>query len=376
MKIVVIGTRGIPRIPGGVETHCEELFPRIAQMGHEVTVIRRSCYIDDDNHIDEYRGVKLVDVYAPRKKSLEAIVHTFLAVIKAKRLKADIVHIHAIGPALMAPMAKMLGMRVVMTNHGPDYDRGKWGKLAKTFLRTGERLGSKFSNRVIVISTVIADIIKSRYGRNDTDLIFNGVNIPVKSKNTNYIESLGLTPKGYIIAVGRFVEEKGFHDLIEAYKRLSHYDVKLVIAGDSDHPDSYSESLKAMARQAGVVLTGYIMGEKMNQVMTNARLFAMPSYHEGLPIALLEAMSYGLDAVVSDIPANKIKELPQECFFETGNVDSLVDALQRHMQSEPKSVDYDLHRYNWDHIAQQTEELYRQVIEKKNKTKEKKNLEK
>lgn len=361
MKIVVIGTRGIPDIPGGVETHCEELFPRIAAMGHDVTVIRRSCYIADNNRRTEYNGVKLVDVYAPRKKSLEAIVHTFLAVIKAKRLKADVVHIHAIGPALMAPFARLLGMKVVMTHHGPDYDRGKWGKMAKLFLRTGERMGAKFSNRVIVISTVIADILNNKYKRNDTDLIFNGVNAPVKSVNTDYIESLGVKPGKYLVAVGRFVEEKGFHDLVEAYKNLDDKSYKLVIAGDSDHPDKYSESLKASAREAGVVLTGYIKGEKMNQVMSNAALFVMPSYHEGLPIALLEAMSYGLDAVVSDIPANKIDELSDEYFFKTGDVESLTKAINRKLANHRLNVKYDLHRYNWDHIATQTESLYKEI---------------
>ncbi|MDE5811700.1 MAG: glycosyltransferase family 4 protein [Muribaculaceae bacterium] len=361
MKIVVIGTRGIPDIPGGVETHCQELFPRIAAKGNDVTVIRRSCYVEADKDRKEFEGVKLVDVYAPRKKSLEAIVHTFLAVIKAKRLKADVVHIHAIGPALMTPFARLLGMKVVMTNHGPDYDRGKWGKLAKTFLKTGERLGTKAANRVIVISTVIADILKNRYGRTDTDLIYNGVNAPVKSKNTDYINSLGLEPGKYIVGVGRFVEEKGFHDLVEAYKKLTDKSFKLVIAGDSDHPDHYSESLKKQAREAGVVLTGYIRGEKMNQVMTNAALFAMPSYHEGLPIALLEAMSYDLDVLVSDIPANKISELSADDFFPVGNVDELAAGLQRKLAEKATPRHHDLAKYDWDHIAEQINQLYHEL---------------
>lgn len=365
MKVVVIGTRGIPGIPGGVETHCQELYPRIVAKGHDVTVIRRSCYVNDTNRVDNYKGVSLVDVYAPRKKSLEAIVHTFLAVIKARRLKADVLHIHAIGPALMAPFARLLGMRVVMTNHGPDYDRGKWGRLAKTFLRTGERFGTKSSNRVIVISTVIANILKDKYGRASTDLIFNGVNRPQKSPNTDYIESLGLKPGGYIVAVGRFVEEKGFHDLVEAYRQLAPDGIRLVLAGDSDHPDEYSESLKAAARDTGVVLTGYIRGEKMNQIMTNASLFVLPSYHEGLPIALLEAMSYDLDVIVSDIPANTIDELMPSDFFPVGDVAALAEAIGRKISAGCPRREYDLSRYNWDNIADATIEVYEQVRKKK-----------
>ena len=309
MKIVVIGTRGIPDILGGVETHCQELYPRIAAMGHDVTVIRRSSYITDDKRMSEYRGVRLVDVYAPRRKSVEAIVHTFLAVFKARSLRPDVLHIHAIGPALLTPLARLLGMKVVMTNHGPDYDRQKWGRLAKTVLKAGQSMGTRFANRVIVISTTIAGILADKYGRNDTELIYNGVTRPVKSARTDYIASLGLAPRRYVVAIGRFVREKGFHDLIEAFGKSGLASThRLVIAGDADHEDDYSRALKAQAKAAGVVLTGFIKGEPLTQLMAGAELFVLPSYHEGLPISLLEAMSYGLDVVVSDIPANRLPQ--------------------------------------------------------------------
>lgn len=365
MKIVVTGTRGIPDISGGVETHCENLYPRIAAMGHDVTVIRRRCYVTENNRMDTYKGVHLVDLYTPRKKSLEAIIHTFLAVIKAKRLKADVLHVHAVGPSIMVPMARMLGMKVVMTNHGPDYDRGKWGKMAKTVLRTGERWGTKFSNRVIVISTVIADILRNNYGREDTDLIYNGVNVPPPAPSTDYIKSLGLEPGKYIVTIGRFVQEKGFHDLIEAYKRLNLKDIKLAIAGDSDHPDQYSEGLKEQGRQAGVVFTGFIKGAKLNELGHNAALFVLPSYHEGLPIALLEAMSEQLDVVVSDIPANKISELEEGDFFPVGDVDALAAKIKEKLQRGATPRRYDLSNYDWDKIAAATVKVYEEVVSKK-----------
>ncbi|MBQ8773179.1 MAG: glycosyltransferase family 4 protein, partial [Muribaculaceae bacterium] len=230
MKIVVIGTRGIPDISGGVETHCEELYPRIAAMGHNVTVIRRTCYVDEHNRLDEYRGVRLRDVYAPRKKQLEALVHTFLATLSAWRLHPDVLHVHAIGPSLLIPMARLLGMKVVMTNHGPDYNRQKWGRIAKTMLKLGEKVGTKWANEIIAISSDIAQSLESMYGRINTNLIYNGVNMPRKSKSIDYIESLGLSPKNYIVALGRFVKEKGFHDLIEAFEKIDNEDYKLVIA--------------------------------------------------------------------------------------------------------------------------------------------------
>lgn len=357
MRIVVTGTRGIPDIQGGVETHCQELYPRLAAMGHDVTVIRRTPYIEENNRIKEYKGVKLLDIYAPRKKSLEAIVHTFLAVVAARRLRPDVLHIHAIGPSIMIPFARLLGMRTVMTNHGPDYDRQKWGGLARAALRTGERLGTRFANRVIVISRVIAGILRDNYGRTDgVDLIYNGVNTPTLSGHTDYIDSLGLKKRRYVVAVGRFVKEKGFHDLIEAFRPLASEGWKLAIAGDADHPDAYSEQLKESARRNGVVLTGFIRGEKMSQLMSNAALFALPSYHEGLPIVLLEAMSYGLDVAVSDIPANRLDILDKKDFFKTGNISDLTALLKRKLAAASTPRSYDLTAYNWDNIALQTEQ--------------------
>lgn len=365
MKIVVTGTRGIPDIQGGVETHCEELFPRLAAMGHDITVIRRSCYVNDN--LTSYKGVKLANLFAPKKKSLEAIWHTYSAVLKARRMKADILHIHAVGPAIAVPFARMLGLKVVMTHHGPDYNRKKWGKLARTVIETGERWGVKNASRVIVISQVINDLIKNKYNRNDAALIFNGVNRPKKSQKTDYLESLGIGSRQYIVTLGRFVPEKGFHDLIKAYSDTDacRKGIKLVIAGDADHPDEYSESLKKMAKENGVVLTGFIKGEHLNQLMSNASLFVLPSYHEGLPIALLEAMSYDLDVLVSNIPANMIDELDPGDHFTVGDTNSLSQAIDRKIANPATPRVHDLSRYNWDNIARQTDQVYNSLIHQK-----------
>lgn len=361
MKVVVVGTRGIPDIMGGVETHCEELYPRLAAAGYDITIVRRSCYVAPENQISEYRGVKLHDIYAPRKKSLEAIVHTFLAIIYAKRQKADILHIHAIGPALLTPFARLLGLKVIMTHHGPDYDREKWGKLAKTVLRWGERAGVRCANKVIVISKVIADICLQKHNRPDTDLIYNGVNTPTKATSTQYIASLGLQPGKYILATGRFVKEKGFDNLIKAFARLGRSDYRLAIAGDADHPDEYSQYLKQLAHDHNVVLTGFIRGAKLNEILSHAALYVLPSSHEGLPIALLEALSYNLDVTVSDIPANTLACLNADDFHTTGSVESLEAALTRKLNNLQTPRTYNLTPYNWDHIASQVKELYNSI---------------
>lgn len=364
MKIVVIGTRGIPHIQGGVETHCEELYPHLVEKGCEVTVVRRSCYVDDNNRISEYKGVKLHDVYAPRKKSIEAIVHTFLAMCYARRVGADVVHCHAVGPSIVVPFGRLLGLKVVMTHHGPDYDRKKWNALAKGVIKLGERWGVTFANRVIVISNVINDIIKKEYYRMDGRLIYNGTPFPVKSTSTSALQKWGITPGKYIVALGRFVPEKGFDGLVEAYVQssLAAQGIRLVIAGDADHEDEYSKRLKELARSNQVVLTGFIRGEQLNQLMANAALFVLPSFHEGLPISLLEAMSYELPVLVSDIPANKEVGLASADYFPCGDWALLADLLQAKAAS-PGSVQYDLSMYDWEYIAGQVYDVYKEVVQ-------------
>ena len=330
-------------------------------MGHDVTVVRRSCYVTPQNKLQSYKGVRLKDIYAPRKKSIEAIVHTFLAILYARRGKADVLHIHAIGPALLTPFARLLGLKVVMTHHGPDYDRQKWNKLAKTVLRMGERMGARYANEVIVISTVIDNILREKYHRCNAHLIYNGVNTPTPAQTTDYIASLGLEPHKYVLAVGRFVEEKGFDLLVKAFDHLSPEGYKLVIAGDADHEDRYSTSLKQLARERGVVLTGFIRGAKLNELFSHARLFVLPSFHEGLPIVLLEALSYRLPVLVSDIPANRLACLPTDDFFTTGDIRSLEEALARKLAQADVRCQYDLSPYNWDYIARQVDAVYHRL---------------
>ena len=350
MKIVVTGTRGIPNVMGGVETHCEELFPRLARRGFDVTVIRRKSYVNDG--LREWRGVKLVDIESPKKKSFEAIIHTFRAINEAKRLGADIVHIHAIGPALLVPYAKMLGMRVAFTHHGPDYDRDKWGTAAKTMLKLGERMG----------------LIKRKYGRTKrVHLIYNGVSQPEVCDYPEYFNELGIEKGKYILGMCRFVPEKNLHHLVSAYAQIKNEqlkgkntgdDIKLVLAGDTDFEDDYSRGLKDMARRNGVVLTGFIKGRKLHSLLTNCRCYCLPSSHEGLPIALLEAMSYGVKVIVSDIPANLEVDLDKDDYFHVGVVDALADKLKAVIERPLAHVDYGMRKYDWDKIADQVAEVY------------------
>ena len=317
--------------------------------------------------LETWGGVKLTHIYAPRNKSLEAILHTFLAILKARTLNPDIVHIHAIGPSLLTPFARLLGLKVVVTNHGPDYDRQKWGRVAKFMLRLGEKMGGLFANEVIVISTVIADIIKRRCGRS-SNLVYNGVSLPEKCICPTYLHKMGIIPGKYLLNVARFVPEKGLHDLIEAFNRLEG-DWQLVIAGDADHESDYSRQIKEMAAQnERIILTGYIGGDELKQVLGHARLFVLPSYHEGLPIALLEAKSYGLPVLVSDIPANLEVALDKKCYFRCGDTADLhlkmVARLQEPVLASEWKSSRDLiqSKYNWDQIADKTITVYQRAL--------------
>lgn len=362
MKIVVLGTRGIPAIPGGIETHCEELYPRlVARYACEVTVITRTPYVKEKKSF--FKGVKLFNLWSPRYKNFETIIHSIIGLGMARLLSPDILHIHAIGPALVTPLARLLGLKVVVTHHGPDYDRQKWGFIAKAMLRLGERLGCRFANRIIVISETIKILVKQRHERSDAVLIPNGVNTPPPLTSTDYLETMGLEQKKYIVAVGRFVEEKGLHDLIAAYAGLQDKPIPLVIVGDANHETIYSRELKEAALKNGVVMTGYLKGEKLVQIFSMARLFVTPSYHEGLSITLLEALSYGLDVLVSNIPANREVGLDENNYFAAGDVVGLRLALQKKIEHK-KLPDYSkiLEKYNWDRISSQTWNLYQEVV--------------
>ena len=249
-------------------------------------------------------------------------MHSVLGVLYAGYARPDILHIHAIGPAIVTPLARLLGLKVIVTNHGPDYDRDKWGSFAQYVLRVGERLGMKYSNARIVISKVIDDLVRANYGR-DSELIPNGVTIHEPSMDTDHLARFGLLPGRYFLHVGRMVPEKRQLDLIEAYRSILPNDWQLAIAGRMTE-EPYSISVREAAREAGVVLTGFVKGAALEQLYSHAGAFVLPSSHEGLPIAMLEALSYGLPVLASDIPANLAVGLEPKDYFPLGDIPALA----------------------------------------------------
>ncbi|UCG34729.1 MAG: glycosyltransferase family 4 protein [Candidatus Omnitrophota bacterium] len=365
MKIAVLGTRGFPGIQGGVEMHCEQLYTRLAKMGCEVTVFTRKHLVNPE--IKSYKNVKFIPLDVPPKKSVEAIYHTFKGVFAAKKINPDIVHIHAVGPSLLILLARLLGLKTVMTNHGPDYKRMKWGWVGKIALRAGELVGSYFANEIICISEPIARKIKRKFKRKP-HVIPNGVEMAGILESDSALKKYSLTKGKYILAVGRFVPEKGFCELADAFLKAKLREWKLVIVGEAGHEKKYSFALEKKAkRRDNIVLTGFLTGKPLGELYSHAGLFVMPSYYEGLSIVFLEALSHGLLCLVSDIPANRFISLPEQNYFPAGNIRRLSEKLQEFIKvsfsPEQKHQQMEIIRqnYNWDDIARKTLDVYRKV---------------
>jgi glycosyltransferase involved in cell wall biosynthesis len=367
-RVLMLGLRGVPDIQGGVEKHVEMLAQELVLRGWDVEVVGRSKYLSKSG-MTAWRGVRITSLWAPASMSLETIFHTFIGVIYAAFKRPEIVHIHAVGPGLFAPLARLLGLRVVVTHHGYDYDREKWGGFAKSMLKFGERLAMQFSNGSIAVSREVTDTMHNRYGSNVAH-IPNGVTVRPAPIAGPLLERFGLRRRRYIVLVARFVPEKRQLDLIQAYARLGQTEWKLALIGGADHRDTgYAKQVETMAAKTdGVVLTGFQSGDDLATLFSQAGLFVLPSSHEGMPIALLEALGYGLPVLASDIPANHEVDLPSDDYFPTGDIDALAAGLRRKMDA-PYEPERALNRirtieqtYAWPSISRDTIDVYRQAM--------------
>ncbi len=366
LKVMMLGLRGLPRVQGGVERHVEELALRLAESGCSVEILAREPYVERKGP-HRWRGLVVTPLPSPRTRSLEAVVHTFVGVVHAARRGPDILHIHAVGPSLLVPVARALGLRVVVTHHGFDYERAKWGRLAKVVLKLGEWAGMRFADRRIAVSRVIAHAMGARYGV-PVAAVPNGVTPQPQVASTTALQAFGLTRRRYIITVSRLVPEKRHFDLIEAFVLGAPEGWSLAIVGAADHEDTYSRTvLTAAEATPGVIATGFQSGLALRELMAHAALFVLPSSHEGLPIALLEALAHGLPAIASDIPANREIGLADDCYVPVGDVPALTAAIARSCTSLRTDAQRDATRaqvgrdYDWDVIAQDTRAVYETI---------------
>jgi glycosyltransferase involved in cell wall biosynthesis len=349
---------------GGIESHCEELLPRIKLTDSDVdiSVLCRAPYVEYDQ--PSFRGISLVPLPSPKSKSFEAIVATFLATLYAWLRGADVLHIHGIGPALMAPLGRVLGLKVVVTHHGADYERAKWGRLAKLILRVGERSGLIWAHRVIAISPSLAAHLKQIFPSQAHKVVYipNGApHLPSGEMNDeDTLDSLGLRRKGYVLAVARLVPEKGLHDLIAAFKANSSPDTVLAIAGDANHDSEYVRELRSHASES-IRFLNFQTRPVLKCLYENCAVFVMPSYHEGLPIAALEAASCAAPMLLSDIAANRDLGLSEDCYFPVGDTACLSGLLASGHQTRAADAHKVKRRFDWDMSARDTTVVYRSL---------------
>lgn len=367
MKILMIGHKYVPSREGGVEIVVEELSTRMAALGHDVTLFNRKR--KEYKEIKEHKGCKIENIFTINKKSLDAIIYAFFATLKARKMikkgLVDVVHFHAEGPCfflnLLPKKTKRKGCKVVVTIHGLDWKRGKWGGLATRVLKSGEKKAVRYADEIIVLSKNNKKYFMDEYGRK-TKFIPNGINTPTLEEADIITSKYGLSKDSYILFLARIVPEKGLHYLIDAWKRVKkqiNTDKKLVIAGGSSHSDEYySEILESIKDDDSIIATGFVQGKELAELYSNAYLYVLPSDLEGMPMSLLEAMSYGNICLVSDIPENT-EVINEECYiFKRGDVDRLRHQIKKIINLNLLTHENKVIPYTWDEVVEKTLERY------------------
>ena len=373
LRIAMIGVRGVPATFGGIERHVEELGARLAARGHDVTVFCRSNYSAPGQ--GSHRGMRLTSLPTVGTKHLDAIVHSGLATLEAMAASYDILHYHAIGPGMLAVLPRYLARaRVVLTVHGRDDERGKWGRGAKAVLGTAGWLSARVPDATIVVGRHLERYYREAHGRG-TVYVPNGVQAAMPRPANGTLARLGLQPGRYLLFVGRLVPEKAPDLLLRTFRRLPG-DHRLVLAGDTSFTDRFTGELRRLAAgDPRVVLPGYLYGAELQELYSNAAAFVLPSLLEGLPLTLLEAASYGLPVVASSIPPH-LEVLgsagPGRRLHRPGDGDQLLDALGQ-VLADPRAEragavevrDQVLRTYCWDDMTERTEAVYRAVLQRR-----------
>ena len=370
VKIAMLGHKSIPSRQGGIEIVVEELAVRMAALGHQVTIYNRSGHHVSGKEFDqkklrEYKGIRMKYVPTIDKKGLAAMSASFFAAVAAAFGKYDVVHFHAEGPCAMLWLPKLFGKRCIATVHGLDHQRAKWGKFASTYIMLGEKCAVRFADEIIVLSEGVQKYFLDTYGRK-TRFIPNGVNRPVLHEAEIIKNKFGLEKDTYILFLGRLVPEKGLRYLIQAFKQVK-TDKKLVIAGGSSDTDEFAGELWEMAKgDDRIVFTGFVQGQELDELYSNAYVYTLPSDLEGMPLSLLEAMSYGNCCLVSDIDECASVVEDKALIFKKSDVNDLKEKLQLACdqpkiveQMKAEAADFICGKYNWDDVVKETLSLYR-----------------
>ena len=374
-KIAMIGQKRSPSREGGVEVVVTQLSVRMAKLGYHLDLYNRWGYhVSGRSFTDEsgvtYPEIRVLKIPTFRNGKLNAIVYTILGTIRALFGRYDVIHYHAEGPCIMLWLPKLFGIRVVATIHGLDWQRAKWGNFASKVLKAGEKIAAKYADEVIVLSKNVQEYFRGTYGR-DTHYIPNGIEKPDLRKAEQIREKWGLEKDSYILFLARIVPEKGLHYLIRAYDQLD-TDKKLVIAGGSSNAMEYMEEIRKMAaKNSNIIMTNFVQGEILEELLSNAYLFVLPSDIEGMSISLLEAMSYGNCCLVSDIDENLEVVEDKAVSFRKGDIQELAEKLDMLLEDEERvkmfkdnASDFITGKYSWEDVVDATLKLYEKPADK------------
>ena len=370
MRIAMIGHKRYGSREGGVEVVVTELARRMAALGHEVTCYDRSgadVMTGDaaDGRERTVDGVRVVPVKTIDKKGLAALSSSYFATKAAIKDRPNVIHYHAEGPCVPLVLAKRAGIRTVATIHGLDWQRAKWGKLASTYIKMGEKAAATKADGLIVLSEGVRRYFKETYGR-EAVFIPNGVDAKEALPASVIKEKWNLEKDSYLLSLGRLVPEKRPELLIEAFRALETNKL-LVIAGGSSDTLAYEKELRAAAQVDNrIVFTGFVNGEPLAELYSNCYAYVLPSDVEGMPMSLLEAMAYGRCCVTSDIPECADVLAGNGVTFEKGSVDSLRSALRDLLADAGRAGALGAaakahveQTYNWDSVVERTLEIYR-----------------
>lgn len=363
--IVMIGHKHILSREGGIEIVVKELAVRMVKKGYHVI-----CYDRMGEHVsggklskrNEYEGVLIQPVLTINKKGLAAMSSSFFGALKAAFSNADIIHFHAEGPAAMSWIPRITGKRIIVTIHGLDWKRAKWGGFASKYIKWGEKQAVKYADEIIVLSRSVQEYFKKTYGR-ETEYIPNGVSASQTIPANLITEKWGLIRDSYVLFVGRIVPEKGLSYLIEAWKDIK-TEKKLVIVGGSSDTQAYMKELKQLAAE-NILFTGFQQGRVLEELYSNAFIYCLPSDVEGMPLSLLEAMSYGNCCVVSDIPECKEVVDEKAITFVHSDIENLKTTIEQLLNNQElvykykrDAANYITNKFNWDNVVERTLEVY------------------
>ena len=371
MKVAMIGHKVVPSRRGGIENVLTTLCPLLVQMGLDVTCYNRSSDKVENEYVgtvenNMYKGVKIKNAWTINFRGLAAMIASFTAAIAASFKDYDVIHFHAEGPCAALWIPKLFGKKCVATVHGLDWQREKWGKgFASKYIKFGEKVLAKYADEVIVLSQAAYDYFKETYNR-ETTIIHNGISRPEKKDAEIIKEKYGLEKDSYISVVSRLTAEKGIHYLIDAYNKVN-TDKKLVIAGDTSDTDDYVKMIKDKAEgNPNIIFTGFVSGDTLTEIYSNAYLNVLPSDLEGMSLCLLEALAYKNALLCSDIPENTSVAEDKAIYFKKSNVEDLKEKLQELCDNSELvekfrdgADEFILNKYSWQDVAKATAELYK-----------------